>query len=110
MARYDENDFEIGSGNVFADLNLPGAEDMKIKADLAIQIINTIEKLGLNQTEAAKRMGLSQPRISALYNGKVLNLSEKKLMECLNRLGYDIEIVVKPSREFIGHRTFCFAG
>lgn len=105
MERSKEYDFEVGSDNVFSDLNLPNSESLKLKADLAIQIITTIKKMGLNQAEAGKRMHLPQARVSALYNGKFFNMSEKKLMDCLNRLGYDIEIVVKPSHEFLGHRT-----
>ncbi|AEF43993.1 XRE family transcriptional regulator [Serratia sp. AS12] len=105
MAKYDENDFEIGSDNIFADLKLPDAENLKLKADLAIKIINTIQQLGLNQVEAGKRMNLPQARVSALYNGKFFNMSEQKLMICLNRLGYDIEIIVKPSQNTVGQRT-----
>ncbi|VEA63054.1 Uncharacterized conserved small protein [Serratia plymuthica] len=109
MAKYDENDFEIGSDNIFADLQLPDAENLKLKADLAIKIINTIQQLGLNQVEAGKRMNLPQARVSALYNGKFFNMSEQKLMTCLNRLGYDIEIIVKPSQNTVGHRTLSVA-
>jgi predicted XRE-type DNA-binding protein len=43
-----------------------------------------------NQQEAAYRMGIAQPKVSGLLHGDFTNLSERKLMECLNRLGYDI--------------------
>lgn len=109
MAKYDEQDFELGSGNVFADLNLPDAVNMKLKADIASQIITAIQALGLNQVEAGKRMNLPQARVSALYNGKFFNMSEQKLMDCLNRLGFDIEITVRPSHGCTGHRTFSVA-
>ncbi|CAI0826644.1 Uncharacterized conserved small protein [Serratia quinivorans] len=109
MAKYDENDFELGSDNIFADLNLPDADNLRLKADLALQIIHTIKQLGLNQAEAGKRMNLPQARVSALYNGKFFNMSEKKLMDCLNRLGYDIEIIVRPSQDPVGHRTLSVA-
>ncbi len=61
--------------------------------------------LGLTQQEAAKRMGLPQPKVSSMMRGDFTNLSERKLMDCLNRLGYDIEIKVSPAVEPIGHLT-----
>lgn len=109
MADCKELDYELGSGNIFADLHLPDADSMKLKADIAAQIIAAIQALGLNQVEAGKRMNLPQARVSALYNGKFFNMSEQKLMDCLNRLGFDIEITVRPSSGCTGHRTFCVA-
>ena len=81
-----------GSGNVFADLGLPDAEKLKIKSGLVIEITKAIRRLNLTQAEAAERMGITQPKVSALLRGEFSNLSERKLMDCLNRLGYDIEI------------------
>jgi predicted XRE-type DNA-binding protein len=48
-------------------------------------------------------MGIPQPKVSAMMRGDFSNLSERKLMDCLNRLGYDIEIKVRPAREPLGH-------
>lgn len=96
---------ETGSGNVFADLGLPDAEKLKIKSGLVIEITRALRKLGLTQEEAGRRMGVPQPKVSALLRGDFANLSERKLMECLNRLGYDIEIKVKPAAEPVGHLT-----
>ena len=98
-------DVEMGSGNVFADLGLPDAEKLKIKSGLVIEITRAVRKLGLTQEEAGRRMGIPQPKVSALLRGDFANLSERKLMDCLNRLGYDIEIKVKPSAEPVGHLT-----
>ena len=92
-----------GSGNVFADLGLPDAEKLKIKSGLVIEIIKAVRKLDLSQDEAGRRMGLTQPKVSGLFRGDFSNVSERKLMDCLNRLGYDIEIKIKPAREPIGH-------
>ena len=91
------------SGNVYADLGLPDAERLKIKTGLAIEIREAIRRLGLTQQEAAKRMGITQPKVSDMMRGDFSNLSERKLMDCLNRLGYDIEIKVKPTSEPVGH-------
>ena len=89
---------EISSGNVFADLGLPDADKLKIKSGLVIEITKAMRKLDLTQEEAARRMGITQPKVSGMLRGDFANLSERKLMDCLNRLGYDIEIKVKPSR------------
>ena len=69
-----------GSGNVFADLGL------------VIEIRKAMKAFGLNQQEAAKRVGISQPKVSDMMRGNFTNLSERKLLDCLTRLGYDIEI------------------
>ena len=99
----------IGSDNVFADLGLPNAEKLKIKSDLVRQIIKAIRKLGITQEQAAKRMGITQPKVSAMLSGGFNNLSERKLMDCLNRLGYDIEIKIKPAAQATGHLMVAFA-
>lgn len=96
---------ESSSGNVFADLGLPHAEKLKIKSGLVIEITRAIKRLGLTQAEAGRRMGISQPKVSRMMRGEFANLSERKLMDCLNRLGYDIQIRVQPVAESTGHLT-----
>lgn len=92
-----------GSGNVFVDLGLADAEKLKIKTGLVIEIRKAMHGLGLTQQAAARRMGITQPKVSDMMRGDFSNLSERKLMDCLIRLGYDIEIKVKPASEAIGH-------
>jgi len=101
----DGVEVEAGSGNVFADLGLPGAEKLKIKSGLVIEIARALRRLDLTQEEAGRRMGIAQPKVSAMLRGDFANLSERKLMACLNRLGYDIEIKVKPASEPVGRLT-----
>ncbi|NUT13108.1 MAG: XRE family transcriptional regulator [Cupriavidus sp.] len=103
--RIDGIEVEASSGNVFADLGVPDADKLRIKSGLAIEIKRAIRSLGLTQEEAAHRMGIPQPKVSGLLRGDFANLSERKLMDCLNRLGYDIEIKVSPAMEPIGHLT-----
>lgn len=86
-----------GSGNVFADLGLADAEKLKIKTGLVIEIRKAMRRLGLTQQDAAKRMGITQAKVSDMMRGDFSKLSERKLMDCLNRLGYGIEIKVKPA-------------
>ena len=91
------------SGNVFADLDLADADKLKIKTGLVIEIRKAMRTRGLTQQEAAKRMGITQPKVSDMMRGDFTNLSERKLMDCLTRLGYDIEISVRPAKAEIGH-------
>jgi len=92
-----------GCGNAFADLGLAGAEKLKIKTGLVIEIRKAMTSHGLTQQEAAKRMGITQPKVSDMMRGDFTNLSERKLMDCLTRLGYDIEIKVRPAKAEVGH-------
>ena len=96
------------SGNVYADLGLPDAEKLKIKSGLVIEIRKAMRRLDLTQQAAAKRMGITQPKVSDMMRGDLSNLSERKLMDCLNRLGYDIEIKVKPAAKRVGVQDFQF--
>jgi predicted XRE-type DNA-binding protein len=92
-----------GSGNVFADLELPDADTLQIRTGLVIEIRRAIRQQGLAQQAAATRLRLTQPKVSSMMRGDFSNVSERKLMECLNRLGYDIEIKVRPASAPIGH-------
>jgi predicted XRE-type DNA-binding protein len=99
----DGVEVQRSSGNVFADLGLPDADKLKIKSGLVVEIRKAMRQQGLTQQEAAKRMGITQPKVSDMMRGDFSNLSERKLMDCLNRLGYDIEIKVRPASDPVGH-------
>lgn len=86
-----------GSGNVFADLGFEDAEGMQLRAHLTQQIYSIIKQLELTQTKAAEILGLAQPDVSALMNGKFVNFSVDRLLKLLVRLNQDIEIVVRPA-------------
>ena len=105
----DGIEMEMGSDNVFADLGLPDADKLRIKSGLVIEITKAMRKLDLTQKAAAERMGIPQPKVSAMLRGNFTNLSERKLMDCLNRLGYDIEINVRPAADPVGHLMLAFA-
>lgn len=102
-------DYEIGGENVFADLGVPQAEKLKIKSGLVIEIARALARLELSQREAGRRMGISQAKVSGMLRGDFANLSERKLMECLNKLGYDIEIKLTKSTSSTGHLTLALA-
>lgn len=103
IRRVEGDEVHRGSGNVFADLGLADADKLKIKTGLVIEIRKAMKHLGLTQQEAAKRMGITQPKVADMMRGDFTNLSERKLMDCLTRLGYDIEIKVRPSKAEVGH-------
>ena len=84
-----------GSGNVFADLNFPDAEERQTKLRLAYALNSVIDAQRLTQDEAAKRLGLNQPKVSALRNYKLEGFSVERLMTLLNALDRDIEIVIR---------------
>ena len=105
----DGIEVQRSSGNVFADLGLPDADKLKIKSGLVIEIRKAMRQQGLTQQEAAKRMGITQPKVSDMMRGDFSNLSERKLMDCLNRLGYDIEIKVRPASDPVGHLVLAIA-
>lgn len=105
----DDIEVEISSGNVFADVGLADADKLKIKSGLVIEITKAVRKLDLSQEEAGRRMGLPQPKLSGLLRGNFSNVSERKLMDCLNRLGYNIEIMVKPADKPVGHLMLAVA-
>jgi predicted XRE-type DNA-binding protein len=98
-----------GSGNVFASLDLLDTNKLKIKTGLVIEIRKAIDVLELTQQAAAKRMGIPQANVSGVMRGDFPNLSARKLMDCLNRLGYDIEIKVTPAAQTTGRLTLATA-
>ena len=92
-----------GSGNMLADLDLANAEKLKIKTGLVVEIRKAMRSRCLTQQEAAKLMGITHPKVSDIMRGDFSNLSERKLMDCLTRLGYDIEIKVRLAKSEIRH-------
>lgn len=91
-----ENAITRSSGNVFADLNLPAADDLLAKANLALHIRRTIEARKLTQTQAARLLGLDQPKISSIINGRLEGFSTDRLLRFLNDLGCDVQISISP--------------
>jgi predicted XRE-type DNA-binding protein len=88
--------------SVLDDLGLD--RSFVVKAKLALRIQKTVEELGINQRDAARRMGISQPKLSQLTRGKFDGLSQAKLEECLVALGHDVIINIGPRHEGVGAR------
>jgi predicted XRE-type DNA-binding protein len=91
------------SGNVFADLGLPEAEEELTKAQLASHIRQAIKRQCLTQVAAAALMDIDQPKVSALLNGRLTNFSSERLMRLLTALGQDVEITVKAKPRSRAH-------
>jgi predicted XRE-type DNA-binding protein len=72
--------FEVGSGNVFADLGLPNAEELGTKLRLCVAINKILEKRKLTQAQAARLLGVNQPKVSALKGYKLEGFSVERLM------------------------------
>ena len=90
---------EEGSGSVFADLDLPHAEQELLKARLTLQIYKIIKARGWTQTKAGVILGIRQPHVSALMRNRAGMFSVERLMEFLTNLGQDVEITVRPTRK-----------
>jgi predicted XRE-type DNA-binding protein len=90
------------SGNIFAALGLPGAENEMLKARLTLQIHREIRSRKLTQKDAGKLLGISQPHVSELMRGRARAFSAERLLEFLTALGHDVEIRLKPARRSHG--------
>lgn len=87
-----------GTGNVFAELGFPDAEERQTKLRLAYALNTILDERRLTQTAAANRLGLNQPKISALRNYKLEGFSVERLMTFLNALDQDVENRHPPKR------------
>lgn len=102
-------DVTEGSGNVFADLGLPNADQELMKARLTLQIYRIIKDRGITQTEAGKILGIRQPHVSALARNRSGNFSVGRLIDFLTALGQDVEITVRPTRKDHGQMSVVVA-
>ncbi len=91
-------DITRGTGNVFADLGLPDASERQTKTRLALAINRIIKDQRLKQIDAARLLGVPQPKVSALVNYRLDGFSVEKLMDFIVALGRDVEIIVRPTR------------
>ena len=96
--------FEKISGNVFKDLDLPDAEELFLKAKLGFEVFQIIEDRKLTQAEAAKILGVKQPEIARLKQGRFNHYSVERLLTFLNQLNCDIEIRIIPSENRKGQQ------
>lgn len=86
----------VSGGNVFEDLGLPGSDALLAKAALASQIYAIACKRGLTQSETARIIGATQPKVSDLFTGRLAGFSLERLIRFLNALDQDVRVVVTP--------------
>jgi predicted XRE-type DNA-binding protein len=86
-----------GSSNVFEDLGFKRGEaaNLKIRADLMLDLRRHIQKSGWTQAQAAKFFGETQPRISNLLKGEISRFSVDKLIVMLARAGITVQVATK---------------
>jgi predicted XRE-type DNA-binding protein len=100
MSRADNDvTFEVGSGNVFADLGLPDAEELGTKLRLCVAINRILEKRKMTQAAAARVLGVNQPKVSALRGYKLEGFSVERLMHFVTALEHDVVIEIRPRAE-----------
>jgi predicted XRE-type DNA-binding protein len=106
-----DTQIELGSDNVYADIGMQDAEAMRFKAKLSSKIAEIIKQRNLTQNEAGAIVEMPQSKLSNMLRGQFRGISEFKMLHCLNKLGQDIEIVVKkaPLNESIGKISIIFA-
>lgn len=91
-----EPDAWQSSGNIFADLDLPDAQELHLKSSLVIELRRQIEGRKLTQTAAAKILGIGQADLSKLLRGGLRGTSVERLMRMLTAFDQDVEIIVRP--------------
>ena len=89
---------------VYEQLGFPDAEAMLVKANLVIKISEILRERGWSQQQAAKVLGLTQPKLSKMLRGQFRGISEMKMMDCLVRLGRAVKIVIGPARKAAADR------
>jgi predicted XRE-type DNA-binding protein len=88
-----------GSGNVFRDLGFDKAQadNLKLRSELMMRIEDFYRKSGMTQAQAAKVLGLTQPRLNALLKGRIGLFSLDALVNIASRAGLDARLVVKKA-------------
>ncbi|MGQ0683202.1 helix-turn-helix domain-containing protein [Bradyrhizobium sp.] len=100
-----------GSGNIFADVGLPDAENHFLKAQIVAELHRLTTERKLTQQKAGALMGISQPEVSRLFKGHFREYSVDRLIAFLTAFDRDIEIVARPrdkrgKKAQRGHITF----
>lgn len=96
-----EVEYEVGSGNIFADLNVPNPEECLLKSRLVGELHRIIQERGFTQAQAGALVGLSEPKMNDVLNGRLRGYSVERLFRMVNALGHSVEVrvskrIVKP--------------
>jgi predicted XRE-type DNA-binding protein len=96
MAKHKNNVVTPSSGNLFADMGLPNAGELQTKVRLAASINAILAGRKLTQVEAARVLGVNQPKVSALKGFKLEGFSVERLMHFVTALEHDVVIEIRP--------------
>lgn len=99
---------EYSSGNVFADLGLANASDLDEKVRMAVALTNSFRQSGLTQKQIASKLGITQPKVSALLHFKLEGFSLERLIHFLRSFGNEVEISVRAPEAYA--RPACITG
>jgi predicted XRE-type DNA-binding protein len=83
-------------GNIFADLNLPDADNHFLKAEIVAELYRLINQRKLTQAKAGSMMGVSQPEVSRLFKGNFREYSIERLMAFLTAFDSDVDSRPRP--------------
>ena len=97
-----QKDYELGSDNVFADLNLDQPDELMARAQLLQKVVFLIKASQLSQKDIAERLGITQPKVSLLASGTLSAFSNDTLMHYLSLLGCNVEIRIRKPRSRVG--------
>lgn len=88
-----------GGGNIFVDLGFgkAEAENLKLRSELMMRIQELYRRSDMTQAEAAKALGLTQPRFNALLKGRIGLFSLDALVNIVSRAGLSVRLVVKKA-------------
>ena len=92
-------DMKYSSGNIFKDMDVPNADNMKVRAELIIEIKRIMEKEGWNQTEAAKHFGVTRTRLNDALRGRLEKMTIDRLVMMLAAVGHHVHVLVNKEPE-----------
>ncbi len=102
MTKKETLEYEVSSGNIFADLGRDQPDELLAKAKLLDSVSTLIKSSGLSQREVAGRLGITQPKVSMLVKGRLSAFSTDTLLHYLYVLGCEVQIRVKKPRAKTG--------
>ena len=92
-------DWKEESENVFKDVGFSEqeAEYLTIRSRLMLEVDRFVKESGLTQREAAKKLGINQPRLNDLLKGKIQKFSIDALVKMLSRIGVHVDVHVRAA-------------
>lgn len=99
MNKIQDLEYQKGSGNVFADLELDDADELFTRSQIGFYLYEIIKQRNLKQKEIATLLGISQPDVSHLMNGHFSRFTTDKLLDFLKRLNLKVTISISPHQD-----------